>query len=1271
MSDSLPVSVQLRLEESCAHFEAAWRAAGPDAVPPHIEDHLTGAAGSERQALLWELLLLDVHYRRCRGERPAPADYAARFPQDGALIPGALTAAGLPATGSASPAPATLSNPHGADTPTGPDQEAAGAPAFPTIPGYEVLGELGKGGMGEVVWAHDLHMGRDLAVKVLPEKYRDQPHLARRFVREARIHGRLQHPGIAPIHELGELSDRRPYFTMKLVEGRTLADLLAERAGPDYDLPRFLTVFEQVCQAVAYAHSQGVIHRDLKPRNVMVGSFGEVQVMDWGLAKVLAEEAPEAEGAGGPGGPDADGATQAGAVLGTYSYIAPEQARGELERVGRRSDVFGLGAILCEVLTGQPPYAGTPQDRADRAERGDVAPALRRLGACGADAELVDLARRCLSARPEERPADAAAVAAAVAGYQAGVQERLRAAELERATAAVQAREEKARATAAAERRARRLALGLVAALAVGIAATGYFLFLATGAADKAEGERLRAEDLAGKEKVAREDAEEQKGLAQAEKRTADQERQKADGQKQQAVAAKHDADEARKLADTYRTRAEGLFYAGQIAHAHRAWQYGDLLQAKDLLDACQQDRRGWEHAYVSALVKRTARVLPGHVASVLGAHFSPDGKRLSTFDRGGTLKVWDPETGREIRTLKAGVQDAMAVCFSPDGKCLTIAHRTGATVWDEEKRQEIHTALKGDRSGDTIACACFSLDGKRLARVFEFPHARTEVWDTEAGHKVCTLRGGGTGIACFSPDGKRLLASAGGEETVVMFDAATGEELYPCTEKTGGFTSVCFSPDGKLFVGGGRDGTVSVWDARTGVYARALKGHTHPVTRVCFSPDGRRLASAAQDATRNGRNLHLLEVKVWDTETWQGTRSEADSIRGQWQEVRSLQGHDPLLVTNLCFSPDGERLAITSGNWGGRHGNRHPEGEAAVWQVAARQEARTFEAHQRALRSVIGAMCFTPDGRRLVTAGMRDRGAVKMWDARTGEQVQDFGMVHGGEVSGLCYSPDGKRLASSGRTVKVWDAATSRESLTIDHIDPHGWLNGVCFSPDGRLLATASGFPHFWSRDGAVKVWDAQTGKEALALKGRNGAATSVCFSPDGKLLAGAGADGTVRVWNVATGEEALALQGHTLVGADWDARMWGATQRQEVLAEWAYNVGVLGVCFSPDGQRLASAGGDGTVRVWDAATGREVFNLQGHPLGVLSICFSPDGKRLASALGDGTLKVWDAETGQETLTLNERTGVVLGVCFSPDGQRLAGACIDGTVKLWEATPP
>jgi len=431
---------------------------------------------------------------------------------------------------------------------------------------YQLQGEIARGGMGAVLKGRDIDLGRDLAIKVLLESHQGNSEVVRRFIEEAQIGGQLQHPGVVPVYELGTFPDRRPFFAMKLVKGRTLAALLAERndragrgspapardragrgspdpaldragrGAPDPalrptglpsahdELPHFLGIFEQVCQTMAYAHARGVIHRDLKPSNVMVGSFGEVQVMDWGLAKVLPQGGIADEAAARPaeetvittvrsGSAGSGSESQAGSVLVTPSYMAPEQARGEVDRIDERADVFGLGAILCEILTGRPPFAGsTREEIRAQAARGDMTDAVVRLEASGAELELVALAKACLAAEPERRPRNAGVVVQRTTSYLAGVQERLKAAELARVEAQARADEEiKRRAVAdelaQEERKRRRMTVALAASVLItaGVVGGGW-AFLARQRAGRlmattrvvtnalAEAERLRGQ---------------------------------------------------------------------------------------------------------------------------------------------------------------------------------------------------------------------------------------------------------------------------------------------------------------------------------------------------------------------------------------------------------------------------------------------------------------------------------------------------------------------------------------------------------------------------------------------------------------------------------------------------------------------------------------------------------------------------------------------------------------------------------------------------------
>jgi serine/threonine protein kinase/Flp pilus assembly protein TadD len=474
------------IDRTCDHFEAAWKAGSR----PDPREYVGAAAGAMRSVLLRQLLLLDWDYRRRAGDAPQPDDYHARFPGDPALIED------IHRTMTQSPDSTQVGSeePHFCDRPDA-DQEVGGI-ANPShgdsgTVRYDLLREVGHGGIGVVFRGRDRLLGRELAIKVLREAYRDNPDARRRFTEEARVGSRLQHPAIVPVYELGWFDDRRPYFTMKLVEGQTLADLLAEGGGIELAgqetngaasspggaarLQRLLPFFAQVCQAMAYAHARGVVHRDLKPANIMVGAFGEVQVMDWGFAKVLAPdgalEASAVEPATGnrecsaspPPSTGTNGHTHSGALMGTPAYMPPEQARGETALIDSRADVFALGTILCEILTGRPAYVGdTADELCHRAAAGDLRSAHAALDTCGADQALRELAKRCLAAERGDRPADAGHVARDLNAYLASAQERLRQAELERTAAEARARE--AGAKTRAERRARRLTLALASA---------------------------------------------------------------------------------------------------------------------------------------------------------------------------------------------------------------------------------------------------------------------------------------------------------------------------------------------------------------------------------------------------------------------------------------------------------------------------------------------------------------------------------------------------------------------------------------------------------------------------------------------------------------------------------------------------------------------------------------------------------------------------------------------------------------------------------------
>ncbi|HZY84649.1 MAG TPA: serine/threonine-protein kinase, partial [Gemmataceae bacterium] len=637
----------ITLADIVERFKSAWRQAPP---APDLAAFLP-PEGELRRRGLEDLVLIDLEHRLKAGQAARVEDYLRRYHElaDGGAALSELIAAehrlrlgrepGLDAAeylarfpqcreailarlGPTAQPPGTQRTALPADSRTLdlPQTDTVDtAPAALPLPARRYLlgEEIGHGGMGEVHRARDPHLGRELAVKVLRGDRHTNPESLRRFVEEAQVCGQLQHPAIVPVHDLGRLEDERPFFAMKLVKGRTLADLLKDRAGPADGLPRFLTIFEQICQALAYAHARGVIHRDLKPANVMVGAFGEVQVMDWGLAKVLRPQASAptvvetaatiirtVRSAGLDESRD-------GQAVGTPAYMAPEQARGEVELLDERCDVFGLGAILCEVLTGKPPFIGsTPNEIHARAMCADLGGAFARLDGCGADAELVGLAKACLAADAAARPRDAGAVTATVTAYQHAVQERLREAELGRARAQVRAVE---------ERKRRRLTVGLALAmltLVVSLAAVGLWL-QRQRAERREEAARQQAErqaEAARQEGALRQDMEARLAQAASLRRGGHfeeglkllgQARQRlgADGPddlREQVDRASSDTALARRL-DEARQRASTLTEERRLDYAGAAKEYGAALRGAGL------GREGEDAAAVAARVRASA----------------------------------------------------------------------------------------------------------------------------------------------------------------------------------------------------------------------------------------------------------------------------------------------------------------------------------------------------------------------------------------------------------------------------------------------------------------------------------------------------------------------------------------------------------------------------------------------------------------------------------------------------------------------------------------
>jgi len=570
----------------------------------------------------------------------------------------------------------------------------------------------------------------------------------------------------------------------------------------------------------------------------------------------------------------------------------------------------------------------------------------------------------------------------------------------------------------------------------------------------------------------------------------------------------------------------------------------------------------------------------------------------------------------------------------------------------------------------DRVSTVAFSPDGRMLASGSD--DNTIKLWDVATGQELRTLTGHARQVSsvAFSSDG-RTLASGSADKTIKLWDAATGQELRTLAGHADEVDSVAFSPDGRTLASGSADKTIKLWDVASGHELRTLAGHTGLIFLVAFSPDGRTLASGSADKT----------IKLWDAATG--------------QELLTLAGHTDL-VTCVSFSPDGRTLAS-----GG------VDQSIRLWDIATGRALRTLTGHTETVNSI----AFSPDGRTLAS-GSGDKTA-KLWDPATGQELRTLA-GHTDEVESVAFSPDGRSLASGSRdkTIKLWDVATGKELRTLaGHTDE---VESVAFSPDGRTLATGSAAalklldlttgrqlralaggesPVAFSPDGrtvasggdarTIKLWDIATGRELLTLAGNGRQVHSVAFSPDGQTLASESEDDNeITLWDVATGHktrtveggnnrlESLAFSpdGRTLAAGTghYTVILWDFATGQELRTLEGHTDAVFAVAFSPDGRTHASAGADNSIKLWDVATGQELRTLEGHTDAVFAVAFSPDGRTLASAGADNSIKLWDVATGRELRALAGHTGVVSSIVFSPDGHTLTSGGADGSARVW-----
>jgi WD40 repeat protein/serine/threonine protein kinase len=1036
---------------------------------------------------------------------------------------------------------------------------------------YKLLQQLGEGGMGAVFMAEQTHpVQRKVALKLVKTGMDSKSVLAR-FEAERQALALMDHPNIARVFDAGTTDRGLPYFVMELVKGVPITTYCDDH---QLTCEERLGLFVSVCQAVQHAHQKGIIHRDIKPSNVMVCLYdGEPvpKVIDFGIAKATGQRLT-----------DKTLFTEVGAVVGTLQYMSPEQAEVNQLDVDTRSDVYSLGVLLYELLTGT-----TPLER-------------NRLKAV-ALLEVLRLIREEEPPRPSTRLSTTQGLPAIAA--KRGLEPR-------RLNGVVRGELDWIVMKALEKDRNRRYET-----------ANGFAMDVRRFLADEpvqacppSAGYRFRKFARRNKPALVTVAAAAVvvlivvAGLATSNFLITREQRE--------TTKALHDANVARD--DLKRTneleRVEAYFR--RIALAHAALSVNDLGGALVLLEDCPVDLRGWEWRYLM----RLCCVKPVLIRTRQAAHsiaFDSGGERLASAGGDGAVRVWNSRTGQMIRLLENAHQGfACSVAFHPEGNHLVSVGADGwMRVWDLTTGRAVfdrpcdathpfgtaYAAAFSPLDPDHVAVGC---DGtvtiwnwRTEARVHAFPGHDTDrisvafspdgrqlatgnwqgtvkLWDAVAGgtplhtftrtgrarHPVAAL--------AFTPDGTRL-AAANFDRCVDVWDTTTGQLAHTLPHPGGLVLGVAYSRDGRLLGSVGEDKVVRVWDARTNRELLGLRGHAGMCGCLAFSPDGLRLASAGTDGT----------IRLWD----------ATPLRGDERQEAATFAEHGTEIWSLAVGPDGKK--IVSGGFGP---------PIMVWDAETRRVRARFRGHG----VVVFCVAWHPDGHRFASAGS-DNGefSVKVWNATTREDVFTLRAPTRPEFFAVAFSPDGKYLVTGkgNGLLQVWDANNGEPIRTLGtNIGP---VRGIVFSRDGRRLATVSAA-------GAVKLWD------ATALGEKNGPqeplppplsahipgpCLNVAFSPDGKWLAIGDKEYTVKVCNVETGAVLHTLRGH--------------------------NGDVHTVAFSPDGRWVASAGEDSTVKVWSARTGKIVRNFRGHKGLVTSLAFCRAGEHvsLISASRDHTAKIWD----------------------------------------------
>lgn len=1121
-------------------------------------------------------------------------------------------------------------------------------------PVFQMLDFVNAGGCGEVWTSRQDRLDRLVAIKRLRRREihprgEDSVHESMRrsaFLREAAITAHLEHPNIVPVYDLGRAADGAPVIAMKLIKGRSWQQLLAvdfPAMAPDAFLMKHLPIFQQMMQAVAFAHSRHIVHRDLKPSQVMVGEFGEVLLMDWGLAVSEQEIADPARPMVARGTLGADRTPDVVAAAGTPALMAPEQTEGVLGSISLRTDIYLLGGILYYLLTGTFPHTGRDSAEAIRmASRGVVQPPRERSPSREMPQDLLDLCMRALSAKPEERPADVGEVIRAVEDHFTGATGRRESEKLLIAAAQAVAPVEplviqpggEERRTEVQPEEYSRIHDAVVESLNLVDQASKHwsknpqlghvrdrvnatYARLAVLSGDLRLGRYLadRLENKAAKIGI-------QRALTVREKALEHERRSRrfalsacallavlfvAGGvrysweQRQAGIRLGVERDQA----ELARRKAEVEQYFSGIRLARARVREGKMEDAASLLlNELPEWPRQWEWNRLMAESSLDVMTLlegepPGGVHDGI---YSPDGKTIATGDSSGAVVVWDASTGRALLRGKVHTGPIWCVRYSPDGqRILTASFDTTGAILDAKTLKEVHR-LTGPT--DILRGAAWRPDGGQVAATSRDGALR--FWDAETGALQLEARPGQPSFydIDYSPDGR--FVATGGYRLSGVYEAATGKLVYSFPELPENLLSIRYSPDGTKILSACTDRNARIYDAATGTELVQLKNETSWLHIAEWSPDGTMIAT--------GDNLGSF--RLWNPETGERLAS--------YSTVPTL--------FKVAFSPDGKRLLTVSQN------------AAKLWDLAE-------------LKGLANRLPAVGKEALLTHFDERMRWNYAPLDRPTSWYSYADWIPPGGRVlfehEGLTFavdsyftaiSPDGTRRAEIDRKTTELSVIDTATDMPIACPDVRRCMFAL-WSPNDDYLVTGD-------LNGEFALWDVNSWRKVRTLGVAEGppraagtqAQGIAAFTPDGKELVIGSRSGYITMYEVASGDTV------------WQAR------------PDSYNTLCMG--FDRTGSLLAVGGVSQRATVHNARTGEVLSTIRGHNGGITSVSFTPDGKRLMTTAVDDTARLWDPFTGREVMSVFQDTSqqALMSAAFTKDGKHAWALMDDGTAIMMES---